>query len=209
MGPWPRHALRDSFMFGRGGRKNRTRIEPRLDWGGSRAASDDLRADPADRPVKTRAAAAKASAPSRSPKGRTRSSRKRRRGVLRRLAYWTFVLGVWAVIGVGAVVAYYASQLPADRQARGAETPAQYRDSRIGRIASRQSRRHRRPGRPADRPASLSAQSLHRDRGPALLLPYGASIRSASAARSFATSPAAGRWRAARRSPSNSPRTCS
>jgi penicillin-binding protein 1A len=32
--------------------------------------------------------------------------------VLGRLVYWTAVAGVWAVVGLGVVVAYYASQLP-------------------------------------------------------------------------------------------------
>ncbi len=93
-------------MFGRGGRKKRTRIEPRLDWGDRRAASDDLRADPADRPSAPRR---KASKP---PATKKKARRKSRRGLLGRLVYWTFVLGVWAFVGLAGVVAYYASQLP-------------------------------------------------------------------------------------------------
>ena len=33
-------------------------------------------------------------------------------GFLRRLIYWSFVLGIWAAIGLGAVVIYYAAQMP-------------------------------------------------------------------------------------------------
>ena len=39
-----------SAMFGRGGKKTRTRIEPRLDSRAGGAVGGDLRADPADRP---------------------------------------------------------------------------------------------------------------------------------------------------------------
>src|SRR5579871_5521488 len=94
-------------MFGGGGRKKRTRIEPRLDWGEGRNAADDLRADPADRPVAARRKAAKGAA---SARGVAR--RKPRRNLLGRLVYWSVVLGVWGVIGLAAVVAYYGSQLP-------------------------------------------------------------------------------------------------
>ena len=53
----------------------------------------------------------------RSPPSRGRSARKTRRrpligAVFGRLLYWTAVVGVWAVIGLGGVVAYYASRLP-------------------------------------------------------------------------------------------------
>jgi len=98
-------------MFGRGGGKKRTRIEPRLNWGDSRASYEDLRADPADRPSKPRGKAAKPP-PSRPAKGKAKVRRRPRSGFLGRLVYWTFVLGVWAAIGMGAVVAFYASQLP-------------------------------------------------------------------------------------------------
>ena len=95
-------------MFGRGGGKNRARIEPRLDWPGERSEEFELRADPADRPATARRAKA--------AKPRSRSRKGRRRpligAVFGRLLYWTAVASVWAVIGLGAVVAYYASQLP-------------------------------------------------------------------------------------------------
>ncbi len=88
-------------MFGRGGRKNRTRIEPRFD-----RRDDDLRADPADRPPSARRKAA-AKAP------RARNGRRGpRRSTLGGLLYWPFVLGLWGVIALAGLVAYDASQLP-------------------------------------------------------------------------------------------------
>jgi penicillin-binding protein 1A len=99
-------------MFGRGGGKKRTRIEPRLDWGERGGAADDLRADPADRPGSRRGKSTKPP-PARTPSAaKTPRRRKTRRSLLGRLVYWTFVLGIWAVIGFAGVVGYYASQLP-------------------------------------------------------------------------------------------------
>ncbi|MCX7324253.1 MAG: PBP1A family penicillin-binding protein [Hyphomicrobiales bacterium] len=43
------------------------------------------------------------------PKGRRR---KPRRSLFGRLAYWTLVLGLWAVMGLGGLIAYHAAQLP-------------------------------------------------------------------------------------------------
>ena len=40
------------------------------------------------------------------------SARRKRRGLFGRLFYWTAVMGVWAVIALGGVVAYHASKLP-------------------------------------------------------------------------------------------------
>ena len=89
-------------MFGRGGKKNRTRIEPR--FGGRDRTIGDLRADPADRPPSTRWKAAKPQ--------RSRKSRGKRRSPLGRLFYWTLVLGVWGLIASAGLIAYEASQLP-------------------------------------------------------------------------------------------------
>jgi penicillin-binding protein 1A len=91
-------------MFGRGGKKTRNRIEPRLD---SRAGGvgGDLRADPADRPPTSRNRKAPSGSGS-SPR------RKRRRSLVGHIAYWGVVLSVWGVIALGALVAYNASQLP-------------------------------------------------------------------------------------------------
>jgi penicillin-binding protein 1A len=93
-------------MFGLGRRRNRERIEPRLE-SSSRRRGDDLRADPDDRPSRSRA---------KSPSRKNGARRSRRRGDGRsafgRLVYWCFVLGVWGVIGGAGLFAYYASQLP-------------------------------------------------------------------------------------------------
>ncbi len=89
-------------MFGRGGRKKRTRIEPRFD---ARPSIDgDLRADPADRPVPRR------SAPPRPPRRAKKKSP--RRSTIRGLLYWPVVFGIWGLVALAALVAWNASQLP-------------------------------------------------------------------------------------------------
>ena len=93
-------------MFGRGGKKTRTRIEPRLN---SRAGErgGDLRADPADRPP--------TQPQEKKPPPRSASKAKRgrrRRSLFGHLVYWGVVLSVWGLIGLGGLFAYYASQLP-------------------------------------------------------------------------------------------------
>jgi penicillin-binding protein 1A len=90
-------------MFGRGRKKTRTRIEPRLD---SRAGGD-LRADPADRPPTNRK---RTKAPSRSASSSKRSGR--RRSMFGHLVYWGVVLSVWGAVFLGGLFTYYASQLP-------------------------------------------------------------------------------------------------
>jgi penicillin-binding protein 1A len=93
-------------MFGRGGKRRGEKIEPRFEPGPrGRESAEDLRADPEDRPpprkkaVKTRNA------------GR-RAAVKPRRSLIGRLVYWGVVAGVWGVIGVVGLFAFYASQLP-------------------------------------------------------------------------------------------------
>ena len=94
-------------MFGRGGKRTRTRIEPRLDrW--DEGAGHDLRADPADRPPSTR----KAKSASKRPAPRSRGKGGSRRSRLGNFVYWTFVLGVWGVVALAGLVAYCASRLP-------------------------------------------------------------------------------------------------
>ena len=93
-------------MFGRGGKKTRDRIEPRLNGRGF-LAGGDLRADPADRPPSSRRR--KAGWPS--PSGAKRAG-KRRRSLIGHLVYWGVVLSVWGVVALGALFAYYASRLP-------------------------------------------------------------------------------------------------
>jgi len=81
-----------------GGGKRR-RIEPSFD--APNDDEDDMRADPGGR---------------RPRGGRRRRRRGRTRrgglGLLRRVFYWSFILGLWGVIGVGGIVLYYGSQLP-------------------------------------------------------------------------------------------------
>jgi penicillin-binding protein 1A len=88
-----RGALR--AMFGWGAAKAKRRIEPSFE-----AAAPRLQADPEERPVRAR--------PEKT-KGRRRP---RRRSLLGGLFYWCFVLGVWGIVALGAVFAFYASQLP-------------------------------------------------------------------------------------------------
>ena len=92
-------------MFGRGGKKTRTRIEPRLNRrdGG---AGGDLRADPADRPPTGSKRKTAASRPASGPR------RRRRRSLLGHLVYWGVVISVWGVVFLAGLFAYYASQLP-------------------------------------------------------------------------------------------------
>ena len=95
-------------MFGRGGKKTRTRIEPRLNSRPGGAVGGDLRADPADRPPTS--SRKKRNGPSRSASGAKRV--RRRRSVLGHLVYWGVVLSVWGAIFLAGLFAYYASQLP-------------------------------------------------------------------------------------------------
>jgi penicillin-binding protein 1A len=92
-------------MFGKRGRQKARRIEPRFEesprW---RRDEDDLRADPEDRPVPRKKAGKKS--------GPARRSGRQRRSLIGRLFYWSVVLGVWGLIGLAGLVAYYASQLP-------------------------------------------------------------------------------------------------
>ncbi len=88
-------------MFGRGGKRNAQRIEPRLDGSPRRRGrDDDLRADPADHPLR------------RTRKGGRGWGAAPRRSFARRLVYWAFVLAVWGFVGVAGLFAYYATQLP-------------------------------------------------------------------------------------------------
>ncbi|WP_420103549.1 transglycosylase domain-containing protein [Bosea sp. (in: a-proteobacteria)] len=85
----------------------------------------DMRLSPDDRTTPYRPSASRAeparqmrNAPKTPPKrgggggGRSSGKRRRRRSLFGGLIYWTAVLGLWCVIGLGGVVAYYASQLP-------------------------------------------------------------------------------------------------
>ena len=89
-------------MFGFGGKREGRRIEPRFDDSPD-GAEPELRADPADRPRASRKSEAKPE---------KKRARRRRRSFLGTLVYWTFVLGIWGVVALGGLFAYYASQLP-------------------------------------------------------------------------------------------------
>src|SRR5208282_2632285 len=87
--------------FGRGGKRNAERIEPRFDGSQRRRGrDDDLRADPADHPLR------------RTRKGSRGWGAPPRRSFAGRLFYWAFVLAVWGFVGVAGLFAYYATQLP-------------------------------------------------------------------------------------------------
>jgi penicillin-binding protein 1A len=92
-------------MFGRGGKRSAERVEPRFEGSPRSHKGDDLRADPEDRPAPPKKTAARRSGPG-------RRAAKPKRSLIRRLFYWSFVLGVWGVIGLAGLIAYYASQLP-------------------------------------------------------------------------------------------------
>src|SRR5271170_2605925 len=92
-------------MFGKGGKRSAERVEPRFEGSSRSRKGDDLRADPDDRPAPPKKTATRKSGPGR------RAARPKR-SLTGRLFYWSFVLGVWGVIGVAGLFAYYASQLP-------------------------------------------------------------------------------------------------
>ncbi len=96
-------------MFGRGGGKNRKRIEPRLDWSGGRG-DDELRADPADRPPAVRRKASPK--PRRSGGAKAVKRRSALRQTLRALGYWGVVASIWTVIAFAGLVVYHVSRLP-------------------------------------------------------------------------------------------------
>jgi penicillin-binding protein 1A len=85
-------------MFGSSGKRKARKIEPRFE--DSPRQADELRIEPEDRPP---------------PRARAKPQKKRkadRRSILGALAYWTFVLAIWGVIGLTALAGYYGSQLP-------------------------------------------------------------------------------------------------
>ncbi len=79
----------------------RERREPRFD-DGDFGSEGGLRLSAGDRPVKR--GRGKGPAPKR--------SRRRGRGFFGTLFYWSFVMGLWALLTVGGVVAYFAMKLP-------------------------------------------------------------------------------------------------
>jgi penicillin-binding protein 1A len=90
---------------------------------GESRVDGDMRLSPDDRPARFRNAPAQPepgrqlrNPPKRDKRGGggggKRRGRRGRRSFLGGLFYWTMVLGLWCVIGVGGIVAYHASQLP-------------------------------------------------------------------------------------------------
>jgi penicillin-binding protein 1A len=99
---------------GRDGRK-----EPRM--GDERSVSGDIRVSREDRPVpvsgrsggKERSAPSRAGDRRRPPAGPPPTPRrKKRRSWLFRIFYWLFVLGIWAVLVLGGIIAWYGAHLP-------------------------------------------------------------------------------------------------
>ena len=134
----------------------------------SAGARHDLRADPADRPSTGRQprTALRVRPPALQAPGRAAAFAHRPSRLLGR-----------DPLAMGPRRARRARRLQrqpiaADRSACGAQAPAQHRDPQRRRLAYRQSRRHRRPGGEAHRPAALPAQGVRGDRGPAVLRAY-------------------------------------
>ena len=100
------------------------RREPRLDSGRSlfgglfvrpedRPAPDGRKRRTGERPAKAETELEHAQPMARRKEKPEKKGRKRhRRSLLGRLFYWSFVLGLWGVIGVGALVAYHFTKLP-------------------------------------------------------------------------------------------------
>lgn len=102
-------------------RRGGERREPSFE--GARSESYDafdMRLSPEDRPSRFQSGAVRQEPREDMPKirksgggnGNGRRRGRRRRSFLGRMVYWTLVLGLWCVIGVGGLVAYHAAQLP-------------------------------------------------------------------------------------------------
>ena len=86
--------------------RDRQRIEPRFE-GEGRRASAGIHVSEEDRPARPNRGK-----PRQSAKGRSKRNQRRRRSGIGRLFYWMFVLSIWGVIGVGALVGYYGAKMP-------------------------------------------------------------------------------------------------
>jgi penicillin-binding protein 1A len=98
------------------GNRPRPRVEPSF---GEQKAADELRLDAGERiigngaPKPERAKPTEAQRPARSAASRQkRPPRGSVFGAIRSLVYWCVVLGIWAGIGIGGLVLYYAAQMP-------------------------------------------------------------------------------------------------
>ena len=106
---------------------------------------------------------------------RRRASRaaNRAKGGLRRLVsrsvYWTAVAGIWAVLAVVGVLVWVGAHLPPIQSLEIPKRPPTITIVGADGSAARGARRDGRHQRLAEGPAALSAEGLHRHRGPALL----------------------------------------
>jgi penicillin-binding protein 1A len=102
-------------------RQPKRRIEPAFETGRQRGG--EMRVDRGDRLAGNAGPARRARSGGGSGRGgggRRRSGGRKARstrrvgffGLIRGLVYWSFVLGIWAAIGLGGVVIYYAAQMP-------------------------------------------------------------------------------------------------
>ncbi|SIR07545.1 penicillin-binding protein 1A [Rhizobium sp. RU35A] len=102
------------------GKKPRNRVEPSF---GDEAEEEDFRVEAEERitgPARRRKPRLSAAEDDdEAPRKRSRRSGRERPGffghvfgTIRRMIYWSIVLCVWGVIGIGGLVAYYASQMP-------------------------------------------------------------------------------------------------
>ncbi|WP_419907153.1 transglycosylase domain-containing protein [Hoeflea sp.] len=93
-------------------RKKQTRIEPSM----SRRKDSGLRASAGDRVAGGHGSGRRKSGSGKrkSGRGKSRSGSSRRglTGFLQRSFYWCFVIGLWAAIGIGGLVAYYGAKMP-------------------------------------------------------------------------------------------------
>ena len=89
--------------------RDKQRIEPRFEGEPRRSSGDGMRVSEDDRPARPNRAKPRQTAKGRGP--RQRSQRRRRTG-FGRMFYWMFVMSIWGVIGVGALVGYYGAKMP-------------------------------------------------------------------------------------------------
>ena len=99
------------------GRRNDRRIEPSFDGPSHGRGSDDIAVGDDDRvmPARSRKAEQKRKGSGggrRPPSSGRRRKRRGAFGLVGRLVYWCFVLGIWAGIAVAGLVVYYGAQMP-------------------------------------------------------------------------------------------------
>ncbi|MET3645928.1 transglycosylase domain-containing protein [Phyllobacterium ifriqiyense] len=90
--------------------KGRQRIEP--GFGSGRDSSDDMRADPKDRPVAKRKSAVRKVSKSKRSSSRRGKNGSGFIGLVRRAVYWSFVLCIWGGIALTGTVLYFAAKMP-------------------------------------------------------------------------------------------------